>query len=319
MHYWPMHKARNYFEVTSLQMASLERGDLPFFIERQRRTIFELSRSGYLQNLITFTRGQSEISERQILKMESFIKSYQAYFGYKQIILLNKQGLVVFATVPGLSGKNINDQAYKDSFIVDSFKLVTMTLTSDITPFAYDPLVGQKAIFITMPVFFDEALNGFLVIQLDNGEIERMLTHDVHLEKTEEYLIVQRIRDIITFVLPPAGDPELTLPVRSEISRDEGAPVERSALGYEGYGVVTDYRNIEVAGSWYFLPQLDWGFVHKDDYWAVVFYIRWFGYLLVFLVLCAILLTPICIYIHARKKPDVPADTTPVPPVDTTL
>lgn len=301
-HYWPLFKARNYFYFTSLRMANLERGGLTFFIERQRRSVFELSRSVYMQNLITFRQGQSEVTEQQILKMESFIKAYQGYFGYKQIMLLDKEGQFVFSTVPKLRGKNIHDAAYNNGLILPSFKLVTMTWTSDITPFNYSPVVEEKALFITMPVFFDAALNGFLVVQLNDDEVEQMLAENVRLAGAEEYLIVQRIHNTITFVVSPSSDPHLALPLHDNVSATEGLPPERAALGYQGHGVIKNHAGELIIVAWYFLPQLNWGFVCKDMYVYAMRYVRWLGYGIWFLVLCALLMT--ILYVMRRKKND---------------
>lgn len=315
MHYWPLYKAQSYFTSIALRLGNLERGCLPFFIEGQRRTVFELSRSVYMQNLITFTQGQSEITEQQVLKMELFIKSYQAYFGYKNVMLIDKEGNFVFSTKPGLRGKSIHDPAYKNGLILPSFKLALKTMTSDITPFSFSPVLEEKAVFVTMPVFFDGSLNGFLVVQLNNNEIEGLLVRTVDLGVTGEYLVVQRVRDTITFVVPPPSQPDLTLPVRPEITRDIGSPTERAALGYEGYGVSVDYRGVLVAGAWYFLPQLNWGFVCKTNYAEVTQYIRWMGYLTIFLALLSLILTAFCFWKKRQSKlyelPPSPTDTLP--------
>lgn len=304
MHYYPLLKARQYYDFFSKRFASLERGDLPFYIERQRRSVLELSRSQYMQNLILYTQGQSSISERQVLKMESFIKVFQGYFGYKQIFLLDKEGNIVFSTVPGLRGKNIKTEQFASSFLVESFDLTAMTLTTDITPFSYDPLVEQKAIFLTMPVFYDGALNGYLAVQIDNGEIERMIASDVNLGATGEYLITQRMKDIITFVVPPKSDPHLTLTVKPGTNQNVGTPAERSALGYSGYGIAYNYQGIKVVSAWYYLPQLNWGFVFKTHYDEVMSYVFLLGYLRWLLLLCAFGITCMRFYIVYCKRED---------------
>ena len=309
--YWPKHKAQQYYRFVANRINDPERGGLRFFVERQRRTTYELSRSLYMHNLISYMQGRSEITEQQIHKMESFIKSYQQYFGYKQVFLLDRKGTFVFSTIPGVRRKNINDVEYKDSPMVDSFKLSTMTLVSDITPYIFDPIVKQKALFITMPVFFEGKLNGFLVAQIDSEQVEALLTKDIYRETSGEYLIVQRVGQTITFVVPPVGNPTLTLSVRPETSRDFGAPVERAALGYEGHGVTIDYRGVQVAGAWYFMPQYNWGFVWKTDYTQVVRYIRWMGYSIIFLALLALILTMLCMWRLGRKKPGIENVTPP--------
>lgn len=296
---------------TALHMASLERGGLSFFIERQRRSIFELSRSVYMQNLITYTQGQSEVTEQQILKMESFIHAYKKYFGYKQVLLLNRQGAFVFSTLPALRGKNIYDEAYKADLILPSYKLVSMTLTSDITVFNFSPVLQERAICISMPVFFEGALNGCLVVQLDDNEIAGMLAENTKMVGAEEYLIVQRLGNVINFIMSPVLQPNLTLQIRPEISRSIGAPSERAALGYEGYGITDNHLGQPVVGSWYYLPQLNWGFICKDSYAYAMRYVRWFGYSIIFFAICLFIATCIYLirrYVIVRKKSLPPSD-----------
>ena len=147
---------------------------------------------------------------------------------------------------------------------------------------------------------------------MNNNEIEGLISKSVDLGDSGEYLVVQRIRDSLVFVVPPPSKPDLILPVRPEISREVGTPTERAALGYEGNGLSFDYRGVFVVGAWYFLPQFNWGFVCKADYVEVVQYIRWMGYFTIFLGLCALLLT---LFYFWQKRQHV-EDILPPAPTD---
>lgn len=298
--YWPMHKAEQYFNLMHDRLDNYGKGSVRFFIERQRRAIFELSRSEYMHHLLTFVQGSAETTEQQRLKMESFIKGFQEYFSFKQIFLIDTKGAFIFSTMADKTGKNIHDPAYKDSVIIDSFKLSEMTLTSDISVYTFDPIVGEKALFIIMPVFYANELKGFLAVQLDSKQIEALLVQKIDLGTTGQYLITQVIKDTITFVVPPADRPNLTFPVRPEIDATHGTLTERSALGYNGFDVLLDNQGIKVAGAWYFIPQINWGYLCKTDYAEIVRPIYWFGYGI--LLLCALAIVLTGLYISRIKQ-----------------
>lgn len=251
--------ARRAFFILTERTARFDRGSLPFLIEEQRRAIFELSQSFYMRDLIIFARGQSGIGERQLLKMESFIHAYQKHFGYKQVLLLNDQGYFVFSTVPDLYGKNIKQELYKESAILDSFRLVRMTLTSDITVYRYDPIVQQKALFVTMPVFYDEKLNGYLVVQLDTDEIERILARDLKFAPHTELSIIEQVRDKKESVLI-SGAQTHNSHDHKEYNDDYFI---NTLFGHEGYGISQDGKQIQLYG---FVPQLNWAFLIKHTY-----------------------------------------------------
>jgi hypothetical protein len=297
--YLPFLIGQKYFNVLSQKVVTLSRADIPFFIERQRRTVYELSRSEYIQNLIKFTQGEGDVSEERLLRMESFIKAYQQYFGYKQVLLFDMTGHCVFSTVKELQNENINDEKFKAHYAVASYHLTAMTLTADITPFVYDPSIGDKVIFITMPVFFKEALIGCMLVQINNNEVEKMLVRTVALGKTGEYVVSQRITDHVMFILSPVGKPNLTLPIDATISREAGDPAVRAALGYQGHGITTDYRGVKTVAAWYFLPQFNWGFACKTDYAEVMKPVRILGYVALLLFVTALLCS--LLYFLKRK------------------
>ena len=297
--YLPSFIGQKYFNVLSQKIVSLSRADIPFFIERQRRTVYELSRSEYIQNLIKFTRGEESVSEDRLLRMESFINAYQQYFGYKHVMLFDLAGYCVFSTAKELLNENINDEKFKDNFAVASYHLTAMTLTADITPFIYDPSIGEKVIFITMPVFFKDALIGCMLVQINNNEVEKMLVRTVNIGKTGEYVVSQRIKDHVMFILPPVGKPNLTLPIDGTISHASGDPAVRAALGYHGHGITKDYRGVEVVAAWYFLPQFNWGFACKIDYAEAMKPVRILGYIVLLLFVAALLVS--LLYIIKRK------------------
>ncbi|MEX0848916.1 MAG: cache domain-containing protein [Candidatus Dependentiae bacterium] len=282
-YYWPIMKQKELFFL-----ANERTNEIIFFIEKQRRYVVELARSEYMQQLIAFAGGQSEITALQVKKMQSFVRGYQESFGYKQIFLIDQTGKFIFSTLEGLVGRNITEE-YRDSSITKSFELIRMTFTSEISQLMYDPLVKQEALFMTMPVFFEEKLIGFLVAQLDSEQIQDVINKFTGLGEKGEFLIAERLGDKLSFVLPPRISPELMF-ARKEISNDLELPIEKAASGFEGFGISRDYRGIITASAWYFIPQVNWGLVAKIDLDSVMFYIYLLRYLIYLLMLCALVL-----------------------------
>lgn len=281
-YFWPQHKARQLFFLATKRI-----DDLVFFMEKQRRSVVELARSVYMQDLMAFEAGEGETTKQQIKQMQSFLKEYQESFGYSEIFLINLAGKFVFSTRDDLLGKNIKDEAYKNSLITRSFEFIRMTLTSDNSDFAYDVIVKEEALFITMPVSFQDQLRGFLAVQISNDKLHNILRNYEGLGTRGEYVIASLDRDKFTFVLPPRRNPELAF-TRRTLTRSLDLPIEKAVSGYEGYGVERDYQGKYIVAGWKFVPQFNWGLVAKVDYDRLMFFVyvlRYILYVLLFIMI----------------------------------
>ncbi len=293
-YHWPRYKAKHMFFLASKRI-----DELVFFMEKQRRSVVELARSVYMQDLMSFQVGESEITQQQTKKMQSFLKEYQASFGYSHIFLINLDGRFIFSTMEDLIGKNIKDKAYQGSLITQSFEFIHMTLTSDNSDFAYDAIVKKEALFITMPVSFQGKLRGFLAVQVSNDKMQKELHHYEGLGKSGEYVIASLDKNHYTYVLPPRLTPDLAFTTR-QLSENLDLPIEKAIMGYEGYGVQQNDHDEYIVAAWKYVPQFNWGLVVKVDYDELMFYAYILRYIVYGLIPLAIILMALLIFKMVR-------------------
>ncbi len=293
-YYWPKYKARQMFDLATKRI-----DELIFFMEKQRRSVVELARSVYMQDLMSFEVGGGGITKQQTKKMQSFLKEYQASFGYSQIFLINLEGRFVFSTMEDLIGKNIKDEAYKGSLITQSFEFIRMTLTSDNSDFAYDAIVKKEALFITMPVSFQGKLRGFLAVQVSNEKMQKELHNYEGLGKSGEYVIASLDKNQYAFVLAPRLSPDLAFTTRP-LSENLDLPIEKAIMGYQGYGVERGYRDEYIVAAWKYVPQFNWGLVAKINYDELMFYAYILRYIIYGFIPLAIILMALLIFKMVR-------------------
>jgi hypothetical protein len=204
-------------------------------------------------------------SDRQETKDEisTLVTARKEIMGFKNIFLIDKSGTIVFSSAE----KNIIDtnlMQHTNSSLGKSYERAAMTFTNDFSNFNYNELLQEPALFITIPLIKDKKFIGALSYQLDEEKIY-LITHQyIGLEKTGEIVLARKDGTSIEFVAPTRNDPDLAFKKRA-ITPDKPIAIQVSALGQEGSGIATDYRNQKIVGAWQFIPKLDWGMVIKID------------------------------------------------------
>lgn len=195
----------------------------------------------------------------------SFLEPQQEIMGFKNILLLDINKIVLFSTTKKIpTSTDLNDELYKNSELTRSCDRSTMCLTTDFSEYYFDPLLGDPALFITTPVMKNKKLIGTLVYQYDQQKIYTITNQYIDLGKTGETALARQDDSFIFFVAPTRNDPEITFKKR-ELSYKSPLSIQASVLGGQGLGEATDYRAVPVIAAWTFIPKVDWGMVVKMD------------------------------------------------------
>lgn len=254
------------------------------FIERQRRSIIELSRSEYIHKIIEFSTVPKDLIKESIAYMESFIASYQKAFDYQELFLIDRNGQFLFATKHELIGKNIKREnlVHKEALIV--FDRMNMTLTPDVSPFLTlftehemsDS--NDRAVYISAPVLFDEMLIGFLVVRINIDRIRHIIKDSKYAIPTATYVVAQYDDNRLHYIV-----------VDERLASNKMQIVERAVRGLQGYAYDKGDHNQPVALAWHYIPQLNWGFVIQVDYDTQTFWLPIIRFLLIMVVLALLL------------------------------
>lgn len=195
-------------------------------------------------------------------ELSNLISSHQEPMGFKNVLLIDKNGTIIFSTKQDLINENIDN--HTDSSLGKSYERATMTLTNDFSNFNFNELLQEPALFITIPILQEKKFLGTLSYQLDEEEIYLITNQYIGLGKTGEVSLGKKEEKYAIFLSPTRHDPDLAFKKRT-LFTNPPLSIQAAILGQEGSGKAIDYRGKKVIGAWKFIPKLDWGMIVKID------------------------------------------------------
>ena len=193
----------------------------------------------------------------------TLLAAHKEIMGFKNVFLIDKSGAVIFSTTDkNIVGTNVTQ--HTTSSLGKSYERAAMTLTNDFSNFNFNEPLQEPALFITIPILNEKKFIGALTYQLDEEKIYLIAHQYIGLEKTGEVVLARKDGSSIVFVAPTRNDPDLAFKKRA-ISTDKPLAIQHGALGQDGSGIATDYRDQHVVSAWQFIPKLDWGMDIKID------------------------------------------------------
>lgn len=218
--------------------------------------------SSALKKILQQVQDERE-EENQLVS--TLIAAHKETMGFKNILLVDKTGTILFATTKqNLVGTNINQQQHTSSSLGKSYERASMALTNDFSDFNFNTLLQEPALFITIPILREKKFIGALSYQLDQEEIYLITNQYIGLEKTGEVTLAKKEGPNVVFLSPTRNNPDLAFKKRLLFTKPPLA-IQASVLGQEGSGTAADYRGKDVVGAWKFIPKLDWGMAIKID------------------------------------------------------
>jgi len=194
---------------------------------------------------------------------ETLLAAHKELMGFSNVFLIDKTGTIIFSTAEKIGvGTNITE--HTTSSLGTSYERAAMTLTNDFSSFNFNELLQEPALFITIPILHEKKFIGTLTYQLDEEKIYLIAHQYIGLEKTGEVVLACKDGSSIIFVAPTRNDPDVAFKKRA-ISANKPLPIQHGALGQNGSGIATDYRDQQVVSAWQFIPKLDWGMDIKID------------------------------------------------------
>ena len=196
----------------------------------------------------------------------SYLADFAQGYGYDDLFLISKGGLIVFSTTSGEDlGSNLYSGIYKNTELAKVYVQSQTLLEVNFSDFTYYPPTNEPAAFIAAPVMKDDELIGAVALQVNNKDLYAAVNDFTGLGSTGEIQIGSKVGDKILFVIPLRNDPYAAFRISTLIGSNTGLAIQQAIQGLSGGAITTDYRGQEVLASWRYLPGLRWAMVVKID------------------------------------------------------
>lgn len=246
-------------------MATQRADDIDTFLNKQEKNAVTLSEKSIIITALHDAYTEQQLPESSQDKINEFIKLNKEQMSFKNILLMDTQGTIIFSTTKNnIVGENINNHSYKQSALTTSWERATMTLTNDFSYFSFDQLLQEPALFLTIPILKDNKFIGTLTYQLNQEKIYAITNQYIGLGKTGEIILGKLNETSIVFVSPSRHDPDLAFK-KTTLSKYTDSSIQMDLLRKQSAGIAVDYRGKKVVTASIFIPKVDWGMAVKID------------------------------------------------------
>jgi len=204
----------------------------------------------------------------------SFLKSefrdYFTYiakaFDYADLLVLDAEGRVLFSladTVP--CGTSVTAGALASSELAAGFDRARTLLQSDLTGFQpYGPS-GTPLAFVTCPVIDEGRVTGVLALGVGTQRVWKILSDLTGLGDTGEIVAAELAGGSVLITTPLRHVANAAFRMRIPLASKQATATQAAAAGNRGYGTIVDYRGVDAAAAWCYIPSFRWGLVVKQD------------------------------------------------------
>lgn len=214
-----------------------------------------------------------ESSQEYKKALASFLDEHATEEGYKNTLLINKDGRVLFCDFSEkYVGLNLREKPQDYSALGRSYMRVMMGLSLDIAEFKYDDILKRPALFVSVPVFKGSELMGVLVQEVMVERIYTIMADYVGLGSTGDVIYGIDVKDGI--ILINKSRIEATQPFKrfifySKLIDRQNFPLANAISGQQGAGVVTNFEGTKDIAAWAYVPVVEWGGAITMDYTQV--------------------------------------------------
>ena len=197
--------------------------------------------------------------------LDGQLKTFQNVYEYIDVMLVSKDGKIVYGT----------NEAHAEGDLDSRLPCPDREMTFE---------AGKKGIYFTTvfrnrlegyefemiviaPVHdFNGKFVGCIAFEIDMEHVYKFVQNTTGLGKTGETLIGKRTSvEVLTVINTLRHDKEAALKRKVAFGEKAMFSIQEAALGRNGYGLTSDYRDEEVLAAWRYIPSLDWGLVVKID------------------------------------------------------
>jgi len=210
-----------------------------------------------------FTSTQAQLSVKQT---DRFLSEAAEAAGFLEMFVIDPNGKILFSANPNFTNEDsILNGKFASTELAAGFERSRTLLQSEFSGFQIYASNPKPIAFLTCPILKDGREIAVLAGGIGPERVWRILADMSGLGNTGEIVVGESIGDEVLVTAPLRSDPNSAFRRKISIGKAQGSATQMAASGNRGYGIVTDYRGIEVAASWCYLPSFRWGMNVKQD------------------------------------------------------
>ena len=187
-------------------------------------------------------------------------------FDYADLLLLDGDGRVIFSLAESIPcGSSIASGSLVSSELAAGFDRARTLLQSDLSGFQPYGKAATPLAFVTCPVLDEGRVTGVLALALGPQRVWRILSDLTGLGDTGEIVAGELIGNAVLITTPLRHATNAAFRMKIPLASAQATAMQRAATGDRGYGEAIDYRGMEVAAAWCYVPSFRWGLVVKQD------------------------------------------------------
>ena len=219
----------------------------------------------------TSTQAQSSVTQT-----DRFLAEAAESAGFLEMFVIDPKGKILFSANPNFTNEDsILTGILASTQLAAGFERSRTLLQSQLSGFQMYASNSHPIAFLTSPILKDGRVIAVLAGGIGPERVWRILADMSGLGYTGEIVVGERIGDEVLITAPLRSDPNSAfrrklslvdnLAKGNQPRATQVIPVAMGASGNRGYGIVPDYRGVEVAASWCYLPSFRWGMNVKQD------------------------------------------------------
>lgn len=202
--------------------------------------------------------------QRYAENLRIFLQEKSTESSFNNSCLVSPQGIVLFSDwAPAYVGKDLDRKPYSQYNLAQSCMRARITLTTDISDFAYDPFLKRTTLYITIPILNQDKFLGLLVQKLSRERLFEISDDYIGLGITGDLVLGKKMEEGVLLISRSRiakNEPLKKFIARSENS-EEIYPLIYGASGYNGSGFSWDLAHKKALASWRFLTEVNWGII----------------------------------------------------------
>lgn len=225
--------------------------------------------------LLQYTKGMASVDE--FVSALGFLEFIRDEYRYKGIFLCDSEGIIKLSTEKNLVGMDISREDYfvegkKRGVFVSDVRLATTPIISE-----FGKTERNIPTLFVSAAIHDNAggFTGILVVRIDTMELNKLM-QSVEIGESGEMYLVNSDGVLITesrFIIGLKRDGKVEDRTALELKgiNPKSARLTKGIAeclsGGEGYDATgyLDYRGIPVLGTWYWMPEYEWGVITEID------------------------------------------------------
>ncbi len=187
-------------------------------------------------------------------------------FDYADLLLIDSKGRIVFSLGDAIpTGSSLTAGSLASSELAAGFDRARTLLQSDLSGFQPYGKSATPMAFVTCPVFDNGRVIGVVALGIGTDRVWKILSDLTGLGETGEIVAGELTGNAVLVVTPLRHAADAAFRMKIPLASAQASVAQKAATGQRGYGEAIDYRGVDVAAAWCYVPSFRWGLVVKQD------------------------------------------------------